>query len=88
MHYLTDGKGKYIYFPKSGEEQFFDLVKDRQELHDLAKDTAYSDRVAIWRKRLIDLLGERGDGFSDGEKLLRKDWWSAVVSEDIRKRIS
>ena len=73
MHYLTDGKEKFIYFPKSGDEQFFDLVKDRQELHDLAGDPAHSDRVAMWRKRLIDLLAERGDGFSDGEKLLRKD---------------
>ena len=81
MHYLTDGKEKYIYFPRSGAEQFFDLAEDRQELHDLARDSAHSSRVDIWRKRLIDLLAERGDGFSDGEKLLRKKTWSAVVEQ-------
>ena len=82
MHYLTDGRTKYIYFPTTGDEQFFDLTKDRQELHDLAGDPAYADRVAMWRQRLIELLAERGDGFSDGKRLLiRKDRWSAVVGE-------
>ena len=80
MHYLTDGKEKYIYFPATGDEQFFDLTKDRQELHNMAGDPAYSDRVRMWRQRLIQLLAERGDGFSDGEKLLIvEDRWSAVV---------
>ena len=82
MHYLTDGKEKYIYFPKSGAEQFFDLTGDRQELHDLARHPSYSDRLGTWRNRLIELLGQRGDGFSDGKKLLRKDNWSAVVGEE------
>ena len=80
MHYLTDGKEKYIYFPTTGAEQFFDLVKDRQEVHELAKDPSYSQRVTLWRQRLIGLLGERGDGFSDGKRLLiRKDGWRAIV---------
>jgi arylsulfatase A-like enzyme len=90
MHYLTDGKEKYIWFPATGQEQFFDLVKDRQELHDLAPEARQpraeaenpncASRVALWRQRLIELLGKRGDGFSDGKKLLiRKDRWSAVV---------
>jgi hypothetical protein len=80
MHYLTDGRSKYIWFPATGEEQFFDLAHDRQERVDLARDPAQSGRVAKWRQRLIDLLVERGDGFSDGERLLRRsEWWSAVV---------
>ena len=70
MQYLTDGKEKYVWFPVRGEEQFFDLANDRQELHDLAADPAWADRVTLWRNRLTALLGERGDGFSDGEKLL------------------
>ena len=80
MQFLTDGKEKYIYFPYSGDEQFFDLVNDREELYDLSKDPAYAERVALWRNRLIELLGKRGDGFSDGKKLLiRKKRWSANV---------
>ncbi len=79
--YLTDGREKYIWFPATGREMLFDLAKDRKELHNLAADPARAERVALWRKRLIDLLGRRGDGFSDGEKLLlRKEGWSAVVA--------
>lgn len=81
MHYLTDGNEKFIYFPRSGTEQFFDLTKDREEIHDLARDYKFRDRLTMWRKRMVDLLAERGDGFSDGENLLRKDTWSAVVSQ-------
>jgi len=70
MQYLTDGKEKYIWFPVTGEEQLFDLTTDRQELHDLAADPVRADRLAAWRQRLVELLGRRGDGFSDGRQLL------------------
>ena len=82
MHYLTDSKEKYIYFPATGKELFFDLKKDRREIHNLSKDSVYADRVKIWRKRLIDLLAKRNDGFSDGKKLLiKKERWSPIVSK-------
>jgi len=70
MQYLTDGKEKYIWYPCTADEQFFDLVHDRQELRNLAADPANEPRVAPWRQRLIELLGKRGDGFSDGQQLL------------------
>ncbi len=68
--FLTDGKEKYIWFPCTGREQFFDLATDRRELRDLAAHPDWAERVALWRRRLVRLLGERGDGFSDGERLL------------------
>jgi len=84
MHYLTDGREKYVYLPASGEERFFVLEEDRRELRNLAKDPKYHDRVELWRERLVELLGRRGDGFSDGRKLLRRtDWWSPVVEEKL-----
>ena len=65
---------KYCYYPVTGAEQLFDLTADdRQELHDLSKDASADDLLATWRNRLIDKLAARGDGFSDGEKLLRKE---------------
>ncbi|NOZ23110.1 MAG: arylsulfatase [Planctomycetes bacterium] len=80
MQYLTDAKEKYIWFPVTGEEQFFDLRKDPKELRDLAKRPAHAKRVKRWRSRLIAILGKRGDGFSDGKKLLKKEpGFSAVV---------
>jgi arylsulfatase len=80
MHYLTDARTKYVWFPTTGEEQLFDLAADRQELCDLAKSPAHADRLAQWRGRLIELLGRRGDGFSDGRRLLRREGhYSAVV---------
>ena len=73
MQYLTDAKEKYIWFPVTGEEQFFDLTENRLELVDLAKKPEHAARVAVWRERMVKLLGERGDGFSDGEKLLVRE---------------
>ncbi len=80
MQYLTDGKEKYVYLPYTGEEQLFDLVSDREELHDLARDPANAERVALWRQRLIDILEPRGDGFvEDGKLVVRKERWGPVV---------
>ena len=75
MHYLTDGREKYIWYPVTGEEQFFDLTADRAECANLASAPAHAARVAVWRQRLIELLGRRGDGFSDGKQLLRRAAW-------------
>jgi arylsulfatase A-like enzyme len=80
MHYLTDGREKFIYFPASGEDLFFDLTKDRQELRNLSETGRHAKRIARWRQRLVDLLARRGDGFSDGRRLLlRKDRWGPEV---------
>ena len=84
MHYLTDGREKYVWFPASETELFFDLVADRQERRNLANDSEYSGRVEMYRQRLIELLAERGDGFSDGKSLIqRDDRWSPVVKEKL-----
>ena len=69
-HYLTDGHLKYIWRPASGREQLFDLDEDPQELHDLATGPGASDRVSVWRKRLIERLGGRPEGFTDGQRLI------------------
>jgi arylsulfatase len=80
MQYLTDGKEKYVWYPPTGEEQFFDISEDRRELRDLSKEPAHGERVTTWRERLIKLLGDRGDGFSDGEKLLiRNDNYGPIA---------
>jgi arylsulfatase len=78
MHYLTDAREKYVWRPGSGEEEFFDLTNDPKELQNLAGRPEAAERIAFWRQRLIERLAERGDGFSDGKKLLpRPEGWSA-----------
>ncbi len=80
MQYLTDGREKYVYLPYTGEEQLFDLVNDREELRDLARDPANAERVALWRQRLIAILEPRGDGFvEDGKLAVRRQRWGPVA---------
>jgi arylsulfatase A-like enzyme len=70
FHALTDGRFKYIWRPLDGSEQLFDLKKDPREEHDLAKMADKGGRVQEWRARLIKLLANRPEGFSDGKKLI------------------
>jgi len=62
MHYLTDGKHKYIWF-NDGSEQFFNLQNDPREECDLAADPGQSRVVSIWRERLVHELKSRPEGF-------------------------
>lgn len=70
MQYLTDGRWKYIWLPGWNREQLFDLANDPQELYDLVDDPAHSNELAKWRKRMIDELAGRTEGFTDGEGLI------------------
>ena len=66
---LTDGKWKYIFHAKDGEEQLFDVGKDPHELNDLAGDPAHGSELRRWRSRLIAHFEERGEPFLKGGKL-------------------
>jgi arylsulfatase A-like enzyme len=68
MQYITDGKRKYIWFPRIDAEQFFDLEKDPDERHDLSKDPSRIDEIAEWRGVLIKELAQRDCGWvKDGD---------------------
>ncbi|NQT52509.1 sulfatase-like hydrolase/transferase, partial [bacterium] len=60
---LTDGHVKYIFHAPDGEQQLFDLDADPDELHSLADDPKHAKTLALWRKRMIDHLAERGEPF-------------------------
>ena len=69
--FLTDGKEKYVWFPLSGREQFFDMREDPNELRNLAEDPAHRERVELWRRRMVEELAPREqDGLSDGKRLI------------------
>lgn len=69
-HYITDGKEKYIWYSQTGEEQFFDLENDPQELVNLAGKKMNEERVDFRRKQLIHELTGREEGYTDGEQLI------------------
>lgn len=67
---ITDGKEKYIWYSQTGEEQFFDLVKDPKELRNLINAAKYEERVHLRREQLVQELKGREEGYSDGKSLL------------------
>ncbi|MBI3986381.1 MAG: arylsulfatase [Lentisphaerae bacterium] len=69
-HFLTDGRTKYIWFSHDGREQFFDLVADPGETRNLAVRPEHRETVSLWRRRLIERLAKRPEGFTDGERLI------------------
>ncbi len=70
FHALVDGRMKYIWRPKSGREQLFDLVADPHEENDLAARPEHAPALAQWRERLVQRLAGRPEGFSDGSRLI------------------
>jgi len=68
VHWLTDGREKYIWFSGSGLEQLFDLGNDPRELHDLAPEAPPA--LAQWRQRMMAELTGREEGFTDGTSLV------------------
>lgn len=66
---LTDGRWKYIFHARDGEEQLFNLDDDPGELNDLAGDAAHGAELRTWRNRLIEHLAERGYTFVHNGKL-------------------
>lgn len=69
MHYVTDGKTKYVYYPGTGREELFDLESDPAELENLVAEPGCADLRLIWRRRLVEELDDRPEGFVDGGKL-------------------
>lgn len=51
-HYIVTKKDKYILFPETNEEQYFDLEADRDELHNAINDEAYQARIEVLRSVL------------------------------------
>ena len=69
-HFIVTPKDKYIWFSQSGEEQYFNLEKDPNELHNGIADPEKQERIAYLRSCLIKELTGREEGYTDGEKLI------------------
>jgi arylsulfatase A-like enzyme len=66
---LTDGREKYIFHARDGEEQLFNLDNDPMERVDLAGEPEQAPRLQLWRKRMVASLAERGEEWVKNGKL-------------------
>ncbi|MCI8624218.1 MAG: arylsulfatase [Provencibacterium sp.] len=85
MQYLTDGQWKYIWFPRTGREQLFDLRQDPGERFDLAGKPAYLPELGRWRSRLVAELEPRGLGLTEGGELVCQAGRPPIVSPNCQK---
>lgn len=92
MQYVTDGHYKYIWFPRTGTEQFFDLENDAEERFDLSQDPEWEAEVGRWRNYLIEELKQRECGWVSDDRLVvnpdgplispyRDVRWTGVLSD-------
>lgn len=69
-HYIVTKQDKYIWYSETGKEQYFDLVHDPKEEHDLRNDPAMQERIALLRSYLIHELSEREEGYVGNNQLV------------------
>lgn len=87
MQYMTDGKFKYIWFPRLGTEQLFNIAEDRSEKINLAGLTEYLPELSLWRKRMIKEMEPRGQGLVDENGLVCQAGKSPMVSPNYKASI-
>lgn len=87
MQFLTDGKIKYIWFPRLGAEQLFDLQADLSESIDLAPLPEWHDVLAVWRQRMVQRLASRDLGLTEGDQLVSQAGKPFIVSPYYKKRL-
>tara|TARA_Y100000588_G_scaffold269877_1_gene285329 strand:+ start:217 stop:1635 length:1419 start_codon:yes stop_codon:yes gene_type:complete len=83
MQYVTDGKRKFAWYPGRDEELFFDLEIDPNEMVNQVDATDRQEEVALWRSRMIESLTGRPEGFTDGERLLKREGPTPGRREDV-----
>jgi arylsulfatase A-like enzyme len=82
VQFLVSRTEKYTWFTGDGFELLFDLASDPQECVNLAAQPGSADRLAAWRARLAELLGQRPqDALSDGKRLIPGQRLSPVRPE-------
>ena len=70
---LTDGKIKYVWYFRSGEEQLFDLSKDPYELQNLAEKKSSQKSLEAMRQAMVEHLAERGEEWVKNGKLVVRE---------------
>lgn len=88
MQYLTDGKFKYIWLPRLGIEQLFDLQHDLSEQVNLAELPDYQEVLLKWRSRLVERLAKRDRGLTENGQLVCQAGKPFLVSPNYQARLA
>lgn len=62
-HWIVTKTDKYVWYSKTGAEQYFDLVKDENETHNAINDECAKERAQKLRSFLIESIKDRPEGF-------------------------
>jgi len=85
MQFVTDGRRKFIWLPRIGVEQFFDLESDPGEKVDLIAEPGRQNEIDRWRDYLIRELEARDCGWVvDGRLHCPKDHPLVSPFKDLR----
>lgn len=69
-HWIVTPQDKYVWLSQTGEEQYFDLLKDRRETHNGIGDAGYQARIEKLRGWLMEALAGREEGFVKDGRLV------------------
>ncbi|MCM0646997.1 arylsulfatase [Clostridium swellfunianum] len=69
-HYIVTKEDKYIWYSQTGEEQYFDLIKDPRELKNLSLEEKYTGRIEYLKSILIKELSGREEGYTNEKELI------------------
>ena len=84
MQYLTDGRRKYIWYPGTGSQHYFDVDNDPREMEDLSASPEHRADIEEWRARLALELDGRPEGFVEDGKLRVTGGPAAPVMDWVR----
>lgn len=85
MQYVTDGRRKSIWLPRTDTEQFFDLEQDPGECCDLIHTEDRQEEIALWRNYLVEELAARDCGWvRDGRPFCPNDEPLVSPYKDVR----
>ncbi len=79
-HWIVTEKDKYVWFTETGNEQYFDLIKDPHELENRIDEAEVQERITELRSILISELKDREERFTDGKKLIKGQAYPPTLS--------
>lgn len=87
MQYVTDGTWKYIWFPRTNQEQLFHLASDPNECFNLSEKEENNIDLKYWRNILITVLEPRNAGLTEGDRLVCQAGRPVLISPKYRERM-